>query len=166
MGRDLWQNCLNILRQVKQILYTKKTEILSFWNKEERWRRKPTRCYSVFYCTCNRLNMFQTPLCPSSGARGYTADYHMRCLTPWLRVVSGQVQGGWLSVQVEGCCMDQYTSSLKRRGSLKRFYVTGTRSLPCFALRWLYGFSLILNGAWSDDGLNRWPYLVTIVNCW
>jgi hypothetical protein len=54
-----------------------------------RWRSKPTRCYSVFYCTCNRLNMFRAPLCPSSGSRDYTTDYHMHRLTTWLLVVCG-----------------------------------------------------------------------------
>ena len=37
-------------------------------------RRKPTRCYTMFYWTCNLLNMFQVCLCPSSGARDYTAS--------------------------------------------------------------------------------------------
>jgi len=36
-------------------------------------RRKPTRCYTVFYWTCNLLNMFWACLCPSSGAPNYTA---------------------------------------------------------------------------------------------
>jgi hypothetical protein len=31
-------------------------------------------------------------------------NYHMCRLTPWLLVVGGQVQGGWLSVRVEDCC--------------------------------------------------------------
>jgi len=42
----------------------------------------------------------------------------------------------------------------------------GMRSFPSFTLRRLYGFSLILNNAWSGDGLNRWLKLITIVNCW
>jgi hypothetical protein len=29
---------------------------------------EPTGCYLVFYYTYDRLNMFRTPLCPSSGA--------------------------------------------------------------------------------------------------
>jgi hypothetical protein len=46
-------------------------------HRRNRWRRKPTRCYSVFYWTCNRLNMFRAPLCSSSGALDCTTDYHM-----------------------------------------------------------------------------------------
>jgi hypothetical protein len=42
-------------------------------NEEE----EPTRCYLVFYYTYDRLNMFRAPLCPSSGAHNYAADYHM-----------------------------------------------------------------------------------------
>ena len=30
--------------------------------------KKPTRCHLIFYCTSYRLNMFQTLLCPPSGA--------------------------------------------------------------------------------------------------
>jgi hypothetical protein len=30
-------------------------------------------------------------------------SYHMRRLTPWLLVVGGQVQGGWISVRAENC---------------------------------------------------------------
>ena len=35
---------------------------------------KPTRCYSMVYCTYNLLDMFRalTRICPSSGARDYT----------------------------------------------------------------------------------------------
>jgi surface polysaccharide O-acyltransferase-like enzyme len=35
-------------------------------------RRKPSRCYWMFYCTYNLLNVFRALLCPSSGARDYT----------------------------------------------------------------------------------------------
>jgi hypothetical protein len=50
-----------------------------------------TRWYLVFYYTYDRLNMFQAPLCPSSGARDYTVDYHMgrlvlRLLEVWSRL--------------------------------------------------------------------------------
>ena len=38
---------------------------------------KSTRCYLLFYCTSYRLNMFRALLCPSSGARDYTVDYHI-----------------------------------------------------------------------------------------
>jgi len=37
-------------------------------------RRKPTRCYTTFYWTCNLLNIFRASLCPSSGDRDYTAS--------------------------------------------------------------------------------------------
>jgi len=37
-------------------------------------RRKPTRCDTVLYWTCNLLNMFRAWLCPSSRARDYTAS--------------------------------------------------------------------------------------------
>jgi hypothetical protein len=48
--------------------------------------------------------MFRAPLCPSPGARDYTADYHNHHLTPWLLVVGGQVQRGWVRVRAEDCC--------------------------------------------------------------
>jgi hypothetical protein len=35
-------------------------------------KEDPTRCYLLFYYTYNMLNMFQAPLCPSSGAHDYT----------------------------------------------------------------------------------------------
>jgi hypothetical protein len=57
--------------------------------------------------------MFRAPLCPSSGARDYTTDYHMRRLTPWLLVVGGQVQGGWLSVRAEDCLQQTSPSASK-----------------------------------------------------
>jgi len=38
------------------------------------WRRKPTRCYTMLYWTCNVLNMFRACLCPSSRARDCTAS--------------------------------------------------------------------------------------------
>jgi hypothetical protein len=56
--------------------------------------------------------MFRAPLCPSSGARDYTTDYHMRRLTPWLLMVGGQVQGGWLSVRAEDCCTTSRAAAL------------------------------------------------------
>jgi hypothetical protein len=46
---------------------------INFANKEE----EPNRCYLVFYYTYDRLNMFQAPLCPSSGAHDCTVDYHV-----------------------------------------------------------------------------------------
>jgi hypothetical protein len=42
-------------------------------NEEE----EPTRCYLVFYYTCERFNMFRAALCPSSGAHDHISDYHM-----------------------------------------------------------------------------------------
>jgi hypothetical protein len=45
----------------------------------------------------------------------------------------------------------------------ERIYVG--RYLPIFTLRRLCGFSLILNDAFSDDGLKRRPKLVNIANC-
>jgi len=36
------------------------------------YRRKPTRCYWMLYCTYNLLNMFRALICPSSGARDYS----------------------------------------------------------------------------------------------
>ena len=37
-------------------------------------RRKQIGCYTIFYWTCNLLNMFRARLCPSSGARDYIAS--------------------------------------------------------------------------------------------
>jgi len=37
-------------------------------------RRIPTRCNTMLYWTCNMLNMFRAWICPSSGARNYTAN--------------------------------------------------------------------------------------------
>jgi hypothetical protein len=37
---------------------------------------EPTRCYLLFYYTCDRLNMFRAALCPSSRAHDYNAVYH------------------------------------------------------------------------------------------
>ena len=48
---------------------------------------KPTRCYTLFYWTCNLLNMFRARLCPSSGARDYTAS--MACGV-WFLVAGGR----------------------------------------------------------------------------
>jgi hypothetical protein len=45
-------------------------------NEEE----EPTRRYLVFYYTYDRLSMFRTALCPSSGAHDYISDYHMNRL--------------------------------------------------------------------------------------
>jgi hypothetical protein len=42
-----------------------------------KWRKKPTKCCLVCYYTYGRLNMFQAPLCPSSGAHDYAVDYNM-----------------------------------------------------------------------------------------
>jgi hypothetical protein len=55
-------------------------------NEEE---EGPTRCYLMFYYTYDRLNMFRAPLCPSSGAHDYTADYHMNCLILRLLMAGG-----------------------------------------------------------------------------
>jgi hypothetical protein len=46
--------------------------------------------------------MFRAPLCPSSGARDYTAIYNMWETTPWFPVVGGQVQASWLCIWAEG----------------------------------------------------------------
>ena len=46
----------------------------------------PIRCHWKIYCTYNMLNMFRTPLCPSSGARDYMCvitAYGVRCLGCW-----------------------------------------------------------------------------------
>jgi transposase len=49
-----------------------------------------------FIATFAQINMFRALLCPSSGAHDYTASYNIWSKTPWLLVVGGQVQGGWL----------------------------------------------------------------------
>jgi len=40
----------------------------------------------------------------------------------------------------------------------------GNSLVPIFILRRLYDSSLIRNDAWSDDGLNRKPKVLTIVH--
>jgi hypothetical protein len=67
-------------------------------NEEE----EPTRFYSVFHYTYEKLNMFREPLRPSSGAHNYISDYHMdhlilRLLTVW-RLVAGWLAKcpGWV----------------------------------------------------------------------
>jgi hypothetical protein len=53
---------------------------LNYWRlmiNEEEEEEEPTRCCLVFYYTYYRLNMFRAPLCASSGAHDYTADYNM-----------------------------------------------------------------------------------------
>lgn len=47
-----------------------------------------------------------------------------------------------------------------------QYLCKGNESFSHFILIQQCGFSLILNGAWSEDGLNRRPKLVTIVNYW
>jgi hypothetical protein len=54
-------------------------------NEEE----EPTKCYLVFYCTYDRLNMFRAALCPSSGDHEYISGYHMDFLTLRLLMVGG-----------------------------------------------------------------------------
>jgi len=56
--------------------------------------KKPTRCHLLFYCTSYRLNMFQTLLCPSSGARDYDVDYHIGRIVLGLLYVEGKVPLG------------------------------------------------------------------------
>ena len=43
-------------------------------------------------------------------------------------------------------------------------FLKETRALPIFILRRSYDFFLILNDAWSDNGLNRRLKLVAILN--
>jgi hypothetical protein len=54
-------------------------------NEEE----EPTRCHLVFYYTYDILNMFQAPLCPSSGAYDCTVVYRMSYLILGLLMVGG-----------------------------------------------------------------------------
>ena len=39
--------------------------------------KEPNKCYLLFYCIYDKLNMFRALLCSSSGAHDYSADYHM-----------------------------------------------------------------------------------------
>jgi hypothetical protein len=55
---------------------------------------EPIRYYLLFYYTFDRLNMFRAPLCPSSGAHDYNADYHLGRLVLRLLMVGVQVQAG------------------------------------------------------------------------
>ena len=50
-------------------------------------RRKPTRCYTMFYWTCSLLNVFRAFLGPSLGARNFTAI--MTCGV-WFLVAGGR----------------------------------------------------------------------------
>jgi hypothetical protein len=76
---DVRYRCTNILR-VNLMCFGSCIVIID----EEENRLDPTQ---YFYWTCNRLNMFRAPLCPSSRALDYTADYHVSHLTPWLPMV-------------------------------------------------------------------------------
>jgi hypothetical protein len=57
--------------------------------EEEEKEEEPTRCYLVFYCTYDRLNMFRAALCPSSEAQDNISDYHMDRLILRLLMVGG-----------------------------------------------------------------------------
>jgi len=46
--------------------------------------------------------MFQTLLCPSSGARDYDVDHHIGRVVLSLLYVGGTVQLGWSGVRVAG----------------------------------------------------------------
>jgi hypothetical protein len=46
--------------------------------------------------------MFQTSLCPSSGAREYDAVYHIGRVVLGLLYVGGELRLGWNSVRVVG----------------------------------------------------------------
>jgi len=39
--------------------------------------QNPTRYHLLLYCAYVRLNMFQAPLCPSSGAHDDSVGYHI-----------------------------------------------------------------------------------------
>jgi hypothetical protein len=94
---------------VRYIIY----EILLGWLIEGEWNdryiinveEEPTRCYLLFYYTYDRLNMFRAPLCPSSGAHDYNANYHLCRLDRRLLMVGGLLQAGWLGVRIEGYCL-------------------------------------------------------------
>jgi len=49
------------------------------------------------------LNMFRTPLCPSSSAHDDSVGYHIGRLVLELLLVGSLVQAGWMSVRTEGC---------------------------------------------------------------
>jgi hypothetical protein len=71
-------------------------------NEEE--EEEPTRCYLMFYCTCDRLNMFRAALCPSSGAHDYIPDYHMdrpilKVADCWRFGAGSSLQSGHLASQ-------------------------------------------------------------------
>jgi hypothetical protein len=60
------------------------------------YRRKPTRCHCMLYCTYNMLNMFRAILCPSSGARDHMCvitAYGVQCLGCWLSGVRCRAAG-------------------------------------------------------------------------
>jgi hypothetical protein len=68
-------------------------------------RKKPTRCYTVVYWTCNLLNMFRALLCPSSGAWDYTESISTWHMTPCSRLVTRLLWGCRLCVRDEGCSL-------------------------------------------------------------
>jgi hypothetical protein len=71
-------------------------------NRFIRRRKKPTRCHSLIYCSCELLYMFRALICPSSGAPRLCLDYGMWCVVLKLLVVGRQVHCSRLCVQREG----------------------------------------------------------------
>jgi len=67
----------------------------------EELKKKPTRCYLLFYCTSYRLNMFRALLRPLSGARDYDV-YHIGRFVLGLLYVGDEMQLGWSSVRAAG----------------------------------------------------------------
>jgi len=68
----------------------------------EELKKKTTRYHMIFYCTSHRFNMFRALLCPSSVARNYDVDYHIRRVVLGLLYVGGEVQLGWSRVRAAG----------------------------------------------------------------
>jgi len=86
--KDTWTDVFLCTRKLKTILHIWAHETdIPLWHpvqwrlvlprfSQHMWqyayRRKPSRCYWMIYCTYNLLNMFRALTCPSSGARDYT----------------------------------------------------------------------------------------------
>ena len=76
--------------------------------------KKPTKYHLLIYCTSYRLNMVQALLCPSSGARDCTVDYHNGLFVLGLLWVGGQLRLGWSSVRAAPRKVLQPTANQER----------------------------------------------------
>jgi hypothetical protein len=85
-----WQSCFVIDKMEFRAVFLKVVllfDVCLSVHCRNSGRRKPTRCCTMFYWTCNLLNMFRAHTCSSSGACDCTAS--IACGVWFL------VAGGW-----------------------------------------------------------------------